>query len=72
MPDPKVTSLKMAETMTAELVAIAHTRNISLADALREALEEYITARRNDKGFKERLEKLLEEDREVFDSLEEE
>lgn len=72
MPDPKVTSLKMPETMTAELVAIAHTRNISLADALREALEEYITARRNDKGFKERLEKLLEDDREVLGSMEDE
>lgn len=69
MPDPKVTSLRMPETMTIELVAIAHARNISLADALREALEEYITARRNDKGFKERLKKVLEEDGEVFDSL---
>lgn len=69
MPDPKVTSLRMPETMTVELVAIAHARNISLADALREALEEYITARRNDKGFKERLKKLVEEDREVLDGL---
>lgn len=42
----------MPKTMKAELVAIAHSRNISIADALREALEEYITARRNDKGFK--------------------
>jgi hypothetical protein len=69
MPDPKVTSLRMPDTMTAELVAIAHTRNISFADALREALEEYITARRNDQGFKERLKKVLEEDGEVLDSL---
>lgn len=69
MPDPKVTSLRMPETMTAELVAIAHTRNISLADALREALEEYITARRSDEDFKERLQKVLEEDGGVFDSL---
>ncbi len=59
----------MPETMTAELVAIAHTRNISLADALREALEEYITAQRNDQGFKERLRKVLEEDGGVLDSL---
>ena len=67
MPDPKVTSLRMPETMTIELVANA--RNISLADALREALEEYITARRNDEGFKERLKRVLEEDGEVLDSL---
>jgi predicted DNA-binding protein len=70
MPDPKVTSLRMPETMTIELVAIAHARNISLADTLREALEEYITARRSDASFKERLKKILEEDGEVFDSLE--
>lgn len=69
MPDPKVTSLRMPETMAIELVAIAHARNISLADALREALEEYITARRSDDGFKERLKKVLEEDGEVLDSL---
>lgn len=32
-------------------------------------LEQYITAWRNDNGFKERLEKLLKEDREVLGSL---
>lgn len=69
MPDPRVTTIRMPKTMKAEIVAIAHSRNISIADALREALEEYITARRNDEGFKERLEKLLEEDREVLDRL---
>jgi hypothetical protein len=63
MPDPKETNVQIPETMTMELAAIAHIRNISLEDALREALEEYIPARRNDEGFKERLEKLLEEDR---------
>lgn len=69
MSDPKKTSVQIPETMTVELVAIAHVRNISLEDALREALEEYIPARRNDKDFEERLEKLLDEDREVLDGL---
>lgn len=69
MPDPKETNVQIPETMTMELAAIAHIRNISLADALREALEEYIPARRNDEGFKERLKKVLEEDGEVLDNL---
>lgn len=69
MPDPRVTTIRMPKTMKAELVAIAHSRNISIADALREALEQYITTRRNAEGFKERLEKLFEEDREVLDAL---
>lgn len=67
MPDPRETNIQIPATMTMELAAIAHIRNISLQEALREALEEYIPARRNEKGFKERLEKLLEKDREVCD-----
>jgi hypothetical protein len=39
MPDPRVTTIRMPKTMKAEIVAIAHSRNISIADALREALD---------------------------------
>jgi hypothetical protein len=42
---------------------------MSVADAIREALEEYIVARRSEKEVKERLEKRLEEDRDVLDRL---
>jgi hypothetical protein len=42
---------------------------MSVADAIREALEQYIVARRSEKDFKERLEKRLEEDRELLDRL---
>jgi hypothetical protein len=69
MPDPKVSTIRMPDSMKSDLGAIARSRDMSVADAIREALEEYIVARRSEKEFKERLEKRLEEDRDVLDRL---
>ena len=69
MSDPKVSTIRMPDSMKSDLAAIARSHDMSVADAIREALEEYIVARRSEKGFKERLEKRLEEDRDVLDRL---
>jgi hypothetical protein len=69
MPDPRVSIIRMPDSMKSDLAAIARSHDMSVADAIREALEQYIVARRNEKEFKERLEKRLEEDREVLDRL---
>lgn len=69
MPDPKVSIIRMPDSMKSDLAAIARSHDMSVADAIREALEEYIVARRSENEFKERLEKRLEEDREVLDRL---
>jgi hypothetical protein len=69
MPDPKVSTVRMPDSMKSDLAAIARSHDMSVADAIREALEQYIVTRRGEKEFKERLEKRLEEDREVLDRL---
>lgn len=69
MPDPRMTTIRIPKTVKAELVAIVDSRRISTADALREALEQFINARRNEQDFKERLGRPLSEDREVLDHL---
>jgi predicted transcriptional regulator len=69
MPDPKITTIRMPDSMKSDLAAIARSRNMSVADAIQEALEQYIVARQSEKEFKERLEKRLGEDREVLDRL---
>lgn len=69
MPDPKVTTIRMPDNMKSDLAAIARSRDMSVADAIAEALEQYIVARQSEDQFKERLEKRLEEDREVLDRL---
>jgi predicted transcriptional regulator len=69
MPDPKVSTIRMPDSMKSDLAAIARSHDMSVADAIREALEQYITARQSEAQFKERLERRLEEDRDVLDRL---
>lgn len=69
MPDPKVSTIRMPDSMKSDLAAIARSHDMSIADAIAEALELYITARKSEERFKERLARRLEEDREVLDRL---
>lgn len=69
MPDPKVSTIRMPDNMKSDLAAIARSHDMSVAEAIAEALELYITARKSEQEFKERLARRLEEDREVLDRL---
>jgi hypothetical protein len=66
MPDPKVSTIRMPDSMKSDLAAIARSHDMSVADAIAEALEPYITARKSEERFKERLARRLEQDREVL------
>jgi hypothetical protein len=65
----KVMSLRLAEEMADEIAAVARTDDMPVTAAIREAISGHIASRRADKGFKERLRKRLEEDREVLKRL---
>lgn len=69
MPDHKVSTIRMPDNMKSDLAAIARSHDMSVADAIAEALEQYIVARKSEQEFKERLARRLEEDREVLDRL---
>ncbi|MGN6557533.1 MAG: ribbon-helix-helix protein, CopG family [Solirubrobacterales bacterium] len=65
----KATSLRLPKGMADELAAIARADGNSVSEAVREALEDYITTRRSDQAFKERLRQRMEEDRELLERM---
>ncbi len=55
---------------TAEaLELVARTDNLSVSEAVRVAIDEYIDARKADPDFQKRLSKLFEAESEVFEKL---
>jgi Arc/MetJ-type ribon-helix-helix transcriptional regulator len=65
----KVTTLRLPDFMAAELAAVARADEMPVSEAVREAIEKHIAERRADKGFQQRLKRLLEEDQEVLKRL---
>jgi predicted transcriptional regulator len=65
----KVSSLRVPEDLAIELDAVARAEGESVSEITRAALYQFIAARRSDREFKERLQKRLEEDREVIERL---
>jgi Arc/MetJ-type ribon-helix-helix transcriptional regulator len=62
-------SLRLPEQLATEIAAVARADDVPVSEAIREAIEHHIAARRADKAFKARLKKRLEEDREVLERL---
>lgn len=62
-------SLRLSETVAAELAAVARTDEMPISEAVREAIEKHIAERRADEDFQRRLKRRLEEDREVLERL---
>jgi len=65
----KVTTLRLPEEMAAALAAVAQADEMTISDAVREAVDRHIATRRADRAFQERLKKCLEENREVLELL---
>jgi predicted DNA-binding protein len=62
-------SLRLSEKMAAELDAVARADGVPVSEAIREAIDRQIAAKRLDKDFQERLKRRMEEDREVLERL---
>lgn len=62
-------SLRLAGDLGAELAAVARADDMPISETIRKAIEHYIEARRTDQAFRERLKKLVDEDREVLERL---
>jgi predicted DNA-binding protein len=65
----KVSTLRMPDQMAKRLGAIARAEGLPVSEVLREGIENLIAARCSDEGFKERLRKVHEEDRDVLKDL---
>lgn len=65
----KAMSLRLPAEKAAELEAVARADEMPVSEAVREAIDAHIAARRGDKDFQKRLKRRLEEDREVLERL---
>jgi predicted DNA-binding protein len=65
----KTMSLRLPEDLAADLAAVARTDDVPISEAIREAIQNHIAARRADQAFQARLKQRLQEDRKVFKRL---
>jgi Ribbon-helix-helix protein, copG family len=69
MNGTKVTTMRLPEGMAAQLAAIARTEGVPVSEFVRLAIEERITSTLLGEGFKERMKRRMDEDREVLRDL---
>ena len=65
----KAMTLRLSGDQAADLETVARVDGISVAEAVRRAVAAHIEARRKDVEFKERLQRLVNENREILDRL---
>lgn len=68
----KAMTLRLDAEQAAALEAVARTDEMPVSEAVRSAIDAHIEARRGDAEFRQRLAKIIEEDREVLERLREE
>ncbi|HSS05008.1 MAG TPA: ribbon-helix-helix protein, CopG family [Solirubrobacterales bacterium] len=61
--------MRLPEEKAAELEAVARADGVPVSEAVREAIDRHIDARRKDKAFQARLTKLVEDNKRVLDRL---
>ncbi len=62
-------TIRMQETTAESLELVARADNLSVSEAIRVAINEYIDTRRADPDFQKRLTDLFESERDVFEKL---
>lgn len=61
--------MRIPEDQAAELEAVARADGVPVAEAVREAIDHHIDARRKDKDFQVRLNRLIEDNQRVLKRL---
>ena len=69
MSPRKAMSVRLPDSMNAQLNALARVDGVHISELVREALEDYMARRASEKDFKERLQQRLEEDWKVLQQL---
>ena len=65
----KAFTMRLPGDKAAELEAVARADGVPVSEAVRDAIDHHIDARRKDKKFQARLSKLIEDDKRVLDRL---
>jgi hypothetical protein len=69
MANLKAMTLRLPADKARELDAVAEADGVSVSEAVRSAIDEHIEARRNDKDFRDRLRRSIEENQEILERL---
>lgn len=69
MTATRAMSLRLAESQAAELAAVARTDEVKISEAVREAIDGHIAARRSDPDFQKRLRRRLEDEHAILERL---
>lgn len=65
----KAISIRLEKSLADEIAAIARVNDVSVSEAIREAIGEHIAERRTNPEFQKRLKDRLEADRQMFEQL---
>lgn len=66
---PKNLTVRLDDDLAADTAALARAEDQSLNETVKEALREAIERRRNDPEFRARIQRIIEEDRELLERL---
>lgn len=64
-----VTTVRIPEDMAVEVELFSRVLGISRSDLIRRAIAEFLTARKSEVEFRQRLARRIEEDRKILDQL---
>ena len=62
-------TVRLRDEVAADAEALARVEGKSLNDTIQQALIEAVERRRNDRDFKDRLRRIIDQDRELLDRL---
>jgi predicted transcriptional regulator len=65
----KTMTLRLSDEQARQLEAVARVDETTVSDAVRQAIDERIAARRADQDFQKRLRRMLEENKEALERL---
>lgn len=65
----KAFTMRLSEEKAAELEAVARADGVAVSEAVRDAIDRHIEARRKDKDFQARLTKLVDDNQRVLERL---
>jgi predicted DNA-binding protein len=69
MADKKAMSLRLEPDQARELQAVADTDGVTIADAVRTAIDAHIRSRREDSAFRTRLRERIQENQDILERL---
>jgi predicted transcriptional regulator len=65
----KAMTLRLEEELARELEAVARVEDITVSEAVRQAITEHVRARRSDRAFQERLDRFMNENQSILERL---